>query len=505
MTKDRDPRVHERWARFRFAIVGPLLAAPPEKGALRAALSDLAARQWRHPVSGRPVRFGFSTLERWLLKARKERQDPVGVLGRKRRRDAGHQAAISDALQRFLTAQYEAHKAWSIRLHYDNAKAAAEKRPELRPTPSYATVRRFMRANGLNKHRRVLARETAGALAAEARLAEREVRSYEAEYVGALLHFDYHHCSRKVLTSKGEWHRPKLLGIVDDRSRLACHLQWFWSESAANLAHGLIQAFLRRGLPRAVMSDNGAAMIAAEISEGLAHLSVLHQRTLPYTPAANGKIEVLWASIEGRLMAMLEGVEELDLARLNEATLAWAEFDYNRKIHSETHEAPLGRFLAGPTVMRPCPDSVALKAAFTRAERRVVRRSDGTIVIEGRRFEVPNHYRHLASLEVRYASWDLSLVHLVDEQTGTVLCRLFPLDKTKNADGLRRALDPVSGTQRPQADASLGLPRDKQNENPSIRMRRALPPLLAKILDVQAATGLPPAYLVKDDDEGEAP
>jgi len=58
-------RVHERWARLRFSIVGHLLAAPPAKGALRAALTQLAAREWRHPTSGAPVRFGVSTLERW--------------------------------------------------------------------------------------------------------------------------------------------------------------------------------------------------------------------------------------------------------------------------------------------------------------------------------------------------------------------------------------------------------------------------------------------------------
>lgn len=491
MAQERDQRVHERWARFRFAVVGPLLAAPPEKGALRSALRDLAAREWRHPITGKPIRFGFSTLERWFLRARKERQDPVAVLRRKRRKDAGRQVAMSDALRRFLLAQYAAHKAWSIRLQYDNAVAEADRRPELRPLPSYATVRRFMRANGLDKRRRLIARDTPGALAAEARLAEREVRSYEAEHVGSLLHFDYHHSSRKVLTSKGEWRTPKLLGIIDDRSRLVCHLQWFWQESAANLAHGLSQAFQKRGLARALMSDNGAAMIAAEICDGLVHLGVLHQRTLPYSPAANGKIEVLWASIEGRLMAMLDGVEDLDLARLNEATLAWAEFDYNRKLHSETGETPLGRFLAGPTVMRPCPDSTALKLAFTRIERRVVRRSDGTIVVEGRRFEVPNRYRHLASLEVRYASWDLSQVHLIDEQSGAVLCRLFPLDKAKNADALRRILDPAAGA--PPA------------ANPPAKPRSTLPPLLARMLDTQAATGLPPAYLIKDDDEGDAP
>ena len=125
-------------------------------------------------------------------------------------------------------------------------------------------------------------------------------------------------------------------------------------------------------------------------------------------------------------MAMLEGVDDLTLARLNEATQAWVEQEYNRKLHSEIDDTPLARFLAGPAVTRPCPDAAALRLAFTRTERRTLRKSDGTAVIEGRRFEVPNRYRHLSLLEVRFAAWDLTQVHLVDPHTGTVLCRLFP-------------------------------------------------------------------------------
>ncbi len=36
----------ERWARLRFAIIGPLLAAPPSDGDLQAALAALAAKTW---------------------------------------------------------------------------------------------------------------------------------------------------------------------------------------------------------------------------------------------------------------------------------------------------------------------------------------------------------------------------------------------------------------------------------------------------------------------------
>jgi hypothetical protein len=81
-------RVHERWTQLRFSVVGQLPASPPAKGALRAALEELAAHEWRHPSTGEPVRFGVSSLERWFYCARNEQHDPVSVLRRKRHQDA---------------------------------------------------------------------------------------------------------------------------------------------------------------------------------------------------------------------------------------------------------------------------------------------------------------------------------------------------------------------------------------------------------------------------------
>jgi putative transposase len=489
----RGPRVHERWAHLRFSVVGQLLAAPPAKGELRAALRALCQRTWQHPTTGEPVRFGFSTIERWYYRALKERTDPVGALRRKVRVNAGLQHAISDAVRRAVLSQYAAHKGWSVQLHHDNLVALSQTRPDLKPVPSYPTLRRFMKANGLDKRRRLTPRTTDGAERAEVRIGDREIRSYEAEYVGGLWHWDCHHGSRKVLTARGAWATPILFGVVDDRSRLACHLQWYQAETAETIAHGLSQAFQKRGLPRSALSDNGAAMTAAEITQGLARLGILHQTTLPYSPYQNAKQEAFWGPVEGRLMAMLEHVPDLTLSVLNEATQAWVEQDYNGKLHSEIGEAPLSRFLAGPAVTRDCPNSDTLRLAFTRSDTRTQRKSDGSIVIEGRRFEVPNRYRHLTRIEVRYAGWDLGHVHLVDERTGAVLARLYPQDKTRNASGLRRSLGPVSTSSfKPEPTPAVPDP--------------AIPPLLARMLDRQAATGLAPAYLPKDeakDDEGE--
>jgi putative transposase len=305
--------------------------------------------------------------------------------------------------------------------------------------------------------------------------------------VGTLWHWDGHAGSRQVLTARGQWITPVLIGVIDDRSRLACHLQWYLThENAECIAHALSQAIQKRGLPRAGLSDNGQAMLAAEISEGLARLGIVHDTTLAYSPYMNGKIESLWTNVEGRLMAMLEGVTDLTLAILNEATQAWCEYEYNRALHSETGQTPLARYLAGPDVLRPSPDSEALRLAFTRTDQRIQRRSDGTLVIATRRFEIPNRYRHLRQLHVRYAQWDLSQVHLLDERSGKILCRLYPQDKQSNARGVRRPLEPL-------ASASIAASADAAHTT------AAMAPLLAKLIAQQSASGLPPPYLPKNE------
>jgi transposase InsO family protein len=110
---------------------------------------------------------------------------------------------------------------------------------------------------------------------------------------------------------------------------------------------------MKRGLPRSGYHDNGGAMTAEEIREGLTRLGITDARTLSFSAYMNGKIEVLWTSVEGQLLAMLENVRDLTLEALNEATQAWSEYQYNRAVHSETGQTPLARFLAGPDLQRP--------------------------------------------------------------------------------------------------------------------------------------------------------
>jgi transposase len=190
----------------------------------------------------------------------------------------------------------------------------------------------------------------------------------------------------------------------------------------------------------------------------------------------NAKQESFWGRVGGRLMAMLEGEASLTLDVLNQATQAWVEQEYHRHCHSELEVTPLQRYLAGPNVRRDCPASTTLSAAFQFEVSRRQRRSDGTLSLEGTRFEIPARYRHLERVHLRYARWDLTQVDLVDPRIGTILCPLKPLDKSANADSQRRRLIP------PAADRSFLPPT-------------GMAPLLGQLLADYAATGLPPAYL----------
>ena len=475
MGSNNGPDDRDGWARLRFAVVGPLLASPPPRGRLRAELERLAQQSWEHPTGGGQVQFSVSTVERWYYQARAAHQDPVKALRRRVRTDVGRVRTMSPGLIEALLDQYRAHPSWSGQLHHDNLQARVEADPSLGPMPSYTTLTRVMRARGLVRQRRRKWFEKEDKPPAETR----EVLSYEVSRSHALWHADFHHAKRRVLTPAGEWKTPILLGFLDDHSRLGCHLQWYLAETAEVFVHGITQAFMKRGLPRSLLTDNGGPMTAGEVEEGLHRLGIVPVTTLANSPYQNGKIETLWASVEGRLMAMLEDVEALTLRKLNDATVAWVERDYHRRVHRELATTPLKRLLDSDDASRPCPDGGVLKAAFRITVKRTLRRSDGTVSVEGMRYQVPAPWRHLTTLWIRHARWDLSSADLVDGRSGERLCTLYPLDKRGNADGVRRPSRAGGGDRGGSGGAAEPGPA----------------PLLNRILDDQAASGLPPLWL----------
>lgn len=463
-----------RWAQLRLMVIGPLLAAPPEPGELKTQLRALADKTWLHPTTGKPKTFGLSTIERWLYAARGNDNDPVSALERKTHALAGQHPSITDCIRAALRTQHRDHPRWSYQLHYDNLRALAEKQPELGLLPSYASVRRWMKKSGLLRIKRKTSRKNEQIT----EFAPREQRSFEVKHAHALWHLDFHKGSRKVVLPDGRWHSVQLLGILDDCTRLCCHLQWYLTEDTQALVHGLSQSLLKRGLPRMLMTDNGAAMLADETEEGLSRLGIVHALTLPYTPEQNAKQECFWVQIEGRLLPMLDGVEELTLKSLNDATLAWVEGEYNHRLHRELGCSPVHRLVSTKSVARLAPESDVIRRAFRRTITRSQRKSDGTVSVEGRRFEVPSRFRTLETVNLRYAAWDLTTVELVAPHTHVSLATLLPLDKQRNAESGRRALESLEVEASGQSARAVGIA-----------------PLLQKHIEQQQALGTPPPYL----------
>ncbi|MCC8991830.1 MAG: DDE-type integrase/transposase/recombinase [Streptococcus sp.] len=470
-----------KWSEFRFSVIGGLLTSPSRCISIGSDIRNLSERSWIHPTSGKLVRFSFKTIERWYYIAQKNKEAPISALGKQQRSDFGEKRSVPEEVALLLRAQYQEHPSWSYQLHSDNLNILLKNRGL--DIPSYDSVRRYLTSVGFYKKRRSPNKGREGFLQSQLHKDKVEVRSYESSFVNSLWHLDFHHGSKDVITARGDLIKPLCLCIMDDHSRLICHIQWYFSETSEVLIHGFLQALQKRGLPRSLLTDNGSAMISKEFTRGLKKLSIHHETTLPYSPYQNGKQEVLWGQVEGRLIAMMENKKSLSLKDLNEATCAWADYGYNKSEHSEIKSTPLTRFINNQDVSRSTPELEDLKSAFRSEETRQIRKSDGTISLEGRRFEIPSRYHHLRTIHLAFASWALDNVHIIDPQTGKNLCPIFPLNKQANSNQARRKREsPISINQ----DREL-IPKDE------------LAPLLLILLGEQAASGLPPPYQPKDE------
>lgn len=455
-------------AEFRFAVIGPLLARPPDDPGLNQAVQDLAARRWKVPGHRDTKTISERTIWRWYGLARRA-PDRMQALISKRRKDAGVMRVLSDEQKLWLRKNYISHSDWTFELHHKNLVVAIDK-----PRGSYSTVKKFLKENGLNPKRK-----------SKRHKPKYERRLFEVSAAGILWHVDAHNGSRLVVLPDGHFAEAKCFAIVDDFSRYVCHAQWFTNEGTRELVHLFKQALQRWGLPAGLISDRGSAMIAHEFAEGLSRLAITKHETPPYSPEDNGNQEAFWNPLEGQLMKMLPK-KPLTLDELNVATLSWVEQEFNRRVHRETKEVPRTRLLEGRTVLRPAPASKVLENAFRITETRCPRRSDGTVSIQGIRLEIPYSMRHLDRIVVRFARWDLSKAEIADRDTGESLFEIQPVNQRANASRHRRPL--------PDEPVPV-MPDDESEHEPA--------PLLKRCIDRQSICGVPWIPLPSKGDNSE--
>lgn len=454
MTRKRALPIEQ--ARFRYGLLFPLLCKGEnlERGEQTEIIRRIATTPVVFPGEDHPRMISERTLLRWLAQLRAHEpafEEPARRLLRRERSDHGTVRLLSSEQMDWLRMNTEAYPRWSYSLHADNLWHTG-----LQPKVSRSTVYRWMKSQGL--------------IPLTLRGGSRKRRStllFESEFPGELVHFDFHTSSvLRVLGDCGSWLKPKCVAFIDDRSRFGLHIQWFLTETTADLVHAKIQSYLKYGIHLRDMSDNGSAMIAAEYNRGLKQLGVQHERTVPRSPYQNGKIESFWKPLEGRLMAMLSKVKPLTLEFLNEASIAWLEQDYNGRFHSEVKAAPRSLWFSDDNVSRrPAPSSETLRRLFRRRVTRRQRHEDHTITLEGVRYQLPELVWGVDTLTVAYAAWNRDLVTIIDPFTEKELADIFPVDRVENAMRRTRrasedqhADDPITGEESKQLGSTAALP-----------------------------------------------
>ncbi|WP_327586889.1 DDE-type integrase/transposase/recombinase [Nonomuraea sp. NBC_00507] len=219
-------------------------------------------------------------------------------------------------------------------------------------------------------------------------------------------------------------HGPKIAGrktflfaFIDDHSRLVVGHRWGYFEDTVRLAAALRPALAARGVPQMIYFDNGSAMVDAAVKRAAARLGIKIAHSAPGRPEGRGKIERWFGEVRRQFLVEIAGDGETSgtkvtsLTELNRLFTAWVETAYHRRIHSETGQTPLQRWMAGcADAPFPTPTPAALTEAFKWSERRQVRKTSTVQLFS-------NFYEVDASLigrtvELVFDPFDLNMVEV---------------------------------------------------------------------------------------------
>jgi transposase InsO family protein len=421
-------------ALFRLSVLGPLVSRETlERGELQRFIREAAQREYVIPGSRRR-HVGEKTIEAWFYAYQRGGLD---ALCPKPRVDRG-QCKLTPVVQEALLAAKRDNPRRSIRQLRDLLLAAGT---VAAGALSRSAIHRLLQQHGLSR------------ISGSASEAE-ERRSYVAEFAGTLWYGDVMH--GPTLSVGGRQRKTYLVSLMDDASRLVAHSAFCLSETALAIEGVLKQALLKRGLPRKLVVDNGAAYRAHTLQGICARLGIQLIYCRPYAPEGKGKLERWHRTVRDQFLSEINPAH-VSLDDLNARLWAWLEQVYHQRPHGGLAGAtPLARYQQDlPRIRSLGARAATLDALFHHRTRRHVRR-DGTVAYLGQRFEVPYE---LAGKTVQL---------VIDPQAEQVL---GVEGEDGDSLGPAVALDPVANCQRvrhkPSAVTS-DLPATRTPCNPAL-------------------------------------
>ena len=408
-------------ALFRLSVLGPVVSRERlDRGELQQLIRELAQREYAIPGSARR-HVAEKTLQAWYHSWRKH-----GIQGLvpKTRVDRG-QSRITPVIQEAVLAAKRENPRRSIRQIVRLLEAAGIVASQ---SLSRSAVHRLLQQSGLSK--------LAGAAAGP-----EEKRSFTAEFAGTIWYGDVMHGPRVPV--KGQLRKTYLVSLFDDASRLVAHSAFCLGETALDIEGVLKQALLRRGVPRRIVVDNGAAYRANTLQGICARLGIHLIFCRPYQPTSKGKLERWHRTARDLFLSELDERRITDLDELNARLWAWLEQVYHRTPHGGLAGlTPLARYQRDlPRIRTLGAKAAQLDALFHHRIKRFVRK-DGTVSYLGQRFEVPYE---LSGKTVRLVvDPHAARVVGVEDDTGKSLGEATPLDAIANIKRTRRKPEPVA-------------------------------------------------------------
>lgn len=412
-------------ALWRLGVLGALVSARLEHGDRQQLFNEIAARVHQMP-DGKVVELSPRTIESWYYA---HKQGGFEALYPGTRSDCGQSRAIAPEIAALiLRAKREKPRRSIRRIVRMLERARRVKRGEL----SRSSVHRLLKLAGVS------ARPLRGPSA--------ERRSFIAEHAGDLWVGNALHGPR-VLGPDGRLYKSYLLSQIDDATRYIVHSYFALSEGAEAQEHGLKQAILKYGLPRAYYVDRGSAYTAHSLRFICADLGIHLLHAGVQDAEAKGVIE-RWHRTWREEVGDELPEAPLSLAELNAKHWAWLGAEYHAREHDTTRRAPREHLLAEVDRIRPVPRNLALDEVFLHRLDRTVRK-DGTVRWRGGLLEVRADLGE-KRVELRFDPADETALPRVFVG-GRFACDTVPLDRLKNMTRPRRR---ITGEPAPFAEPS---------------------------------------------------
>ena len=359
MDEDKKSRI----STFRFGVIHDLVGhVQLEHGEQEALIREKCDRKWVIPFSDK-TRITRSAILRWV-KLYRDSGGKLEALANHDRSDNGMSRAIDEeTAMALIQLRRELPKVTVVRLIYEMNKRQLVS-PGLILTPT--TVYRFLNRNGLMKLTQTMPEDR---------------RKFEAELPNDIWQSDCMHGPK--VEHEGRNRKTYLLAFIDDHSRLVPHAEFYLYETLTAYLIALEKAFLTRGLPRKIYTDNGSAFRSHHLEHVTASLGIALIHARPYKPQGKGKIERFFRTLRSEFLSCFKGTSLLEL---NQALYLWLDNVYHERPHSSTGQSPFARFTSRMECVREAPNN--LRDYFRKTVRRRVAK-DRTISLKGRIFEAP--------------------------------------------------------------------------------------------------------------------